>query len=177
MHPDDPKVYIEGIYRDRLIDASGSVTQDSGWKKNLIVLRCRILLAAFLRNDTALGIRSLKVGRGNSSWDDTPPPLADPVTTIGLADPSPYTMPIADLTLEYLNDNDGVVVTPTNRIQITATLGHNTPPSAAGQPYQLREFGLFGNLNGTDFMIDYIRHPLIEKDAAVTLERRVRLVL
>jgi len=25
-------------------------------------------------------------------------------------------------------------------------------------------------------MIDYIRHPLIEKDGALTLERRVRLI-
>jgi hypothetical protein len=27
-----------------------------------------------------------------------------------------------------------------------------------------------------DYMIDYVRHPLIEKDAAVTLERRVQLI-
>jgi hypothetical protein len=41
----------------------------------------------------------------------------------------------------------------------------------------MREFGLFGELGGVPFMIDYIRHPLIEKDGAVTLERKVRLVL
>jgi hypothetical protein len=48
-----------------------------------------------------------------------------------------------------------------------------TPPATV---FPLREFGLFGELNGVSFMIDYIRHPLIEKDVAVTLERRVRLI-
>lgn len=170
-------VSILGLYRDRLIDCDRRVSYDSGWKKNLIVLRCRILLAAFLRNDTALGIRSLQMGRGDPAWDVTPPPAADPATTVQLVDPAPVTIPVANLTLQYLNDVDGVVATPTNRIQIVATLGTNQPTPIGSAPFSLREFGLFGDLNGTPFMIDYIRHPLIQKDGAVTLERRVRLVL
>lgn len=170
-------VSIQGIYRDRLLLPDGQVVRDSGWRSNLVVLRCRVLLAAFLRNDTALGIRSLQVGRGDPSWDLTPPPAADPSTTVQLVDPAPFTIPVANLTLQYLNQADGVVGTPTSRIQITATLGPGQPTPATDPPYPLREFGLFGELGGTPFMIDYIRHPLIEKDGAVTLERRVRLIL
>lgn len=40
-------------------------------------------------------------------------------------------------------------------------------------PYPIREFGLFGKLKGGDYMIG---HPLIEKDSAVTLERRAQLI-
>ena len=170
-------ISIEGIYRDRLIEPGGAVIHDSGWRKNMIVLRCRMLLAGFLRNDTALGIRSLQIGRGDSSWDITPPPAADPSTTVGLVYPAPFTIPVASLLLQYLDDSDGVVATPSSRVQVTATLGPNVPTPAGAPPFPMREFGLFGQLGGAPFMIDYIRHPLIEKDGAVTLERRVRLVL
>ena len=169
---------IVGIYRDRLIRPGGGVEHDSGWRKNLIVLRCRVLLAAFLRNEAAtLGIRSLQVGRGDPAWDVTPPPAADPATTTQLVDPAPFTLDVASLVLQYLNDADGIVVNPTNRVQITATLGPNQPSPVGSPPFPLREFGLFGEIAGAPFMIDYIRHPLIEKDGAVTLERRVRLIL
>jgi hypothetical protein len=171
------EISILGIYRDRLLDDRGAVIRDSGWKKNLIVLRCRILLAAFLRNDAALGIRSIQMGRGDPAWDTTPPAAADPATTVALVDPNPVVIPVANLALQFLNQTDGVVATPTNRIQVTATLGPNQPTPTGAPPFPLREFGLFGELGGTPFMIDYIRHPLIEKDGAVTLERRVRLIL
>jgi hypothetical protein len=171
------EISIQGIYRDRLIEPDGRVIHDSGWRKNLIVLRCRILLAGFLRNDAALGIQSLQVGRGDASWDVTPPPAADPATTVALVDAAPFTIPAANLLLQFLNATDGVVATPTNRVQVTATLGPNQPTPIGAPPFPLREFGLFGQLGGAPFMIDYIRHPLIEKDGAVTLERRVRLVL
>src|SRR5882672_12681617 len=93
---------IEGIYRDRIIDSTGRLLEDSGWKHNMIVLRCRVLLGAFLHNDgTALGIQTMRVGRGDASWDTTPPPLADPVTTTGLTDPAPFVLSAPDLTLEY----------------------------------------------------------------------------
>ncbi len=173
MHDD----FIHGLYRDRLIGSGGAVLRDSGWQSNLIVLRCRILLAAFLRNDgAALGIRSLQVGRGDDSWDATPPPAPDPATTIGLLDPNPFVIPVGNLVLEYLDSGDHVVAGPGNRIQITATLGPNQPTPATDPPFKMREFGLFGQFGANPFMIDYIRHPLIEKDGAVTLERRVRLV-
>lgn len=168
---------IKGIYRDKLFDAAGNPIFDSEWKSNLIVLRCRLLLASFMKNEpTALGIRALQVGRGDSSWDVTPPPAPNPATTTQLFDAAPFTIPNTDLVLQYLNDSDQITPGPTNRIEIVATLGAGVPAPITDPPYPLREFGLFGSLSGAPFMIDYVRHPLIEKDGAVTLERRVRLI-
>jgi hypothetical protein len=142
----------------------------------MIVLQGRKLLAAFMKNEaTAHGIRSLKVGRGLDSWDTTPPPVPDPAVVTDLVNTT-FTIPVANLIIQYLDASDAPTVTPTNRIQITSTLGHGQPTPATDPPSKLREFGLFGELNGTPFIIDYIRHPLIEKEGSVTLERKVRLI-
>jgi hypothetical protein len=171
-----PDMMIKGVYRDRLLDAEGREIHDSGWQSNVIVLRCRVLLAAFMRNDNALGIRWLQVGRGDAAWDSTPPPVPDPTVITQLVDSSPFPIPHTALSFQYLNSHDEFVSESTNRIQIVATLGENQPTPATDPPYPLREFGLFGELNGAPYMIDYIRHPLIEKDGAATLERKVRLI-
>jgi len=165
---------IKGIYRDRLLDDGGQLVFDSEWKSNLIVTNCRVLLAGFMRNDTALGIQELQVGQGDPSWDITIPPpsvttnqLEDTTTKFTIQAPNP------NLVLQYLNDIDAIVPGPTSRIQITATLGPNQPIPGI---YSLREFGLFGKLNGSPFMIDYVRHPVIQKSGSFTLERRIRLI-
>lgn len=164
---------VKGIYRDRLLGADGQLVFDSDWKSNLIVTNCRVLLAGFMRNETtARGIRSLQVGQGRPEWDTQPPP-GPPVTSNTLEDTNPFVIPVANLTLQYLNDSDAIVPGPTSRIQITATLGPNQPSPGI---VSLREFGLFGELNGQPFMIDYIRHPVIQKSGSFTLERRVRLI-
>lgn len=166
---------IKGIYRDRLFDELGTEVFDSGWKSNLIVSRCRILLGGFMNNElSAKGIQALQVGRGDPLWDTNPPPLPDPNLVTKLEDNSPFIIQKGpSLVIQYLNDSDAIVPDPTSRVQIVATLGPNQPTA---QTFPLREFGLFGELKGQPFMIDYIRHPLIEKSGSVTLERRVRLI-
>ena len=171
---------IKGIYRDRLLDAEGGRVFDSGWRSNMIVMRCRVLIAGLLKDDASespLGIQSLKLGRGNPSWDTRPPAAPDPDTMTQLFEQTPYVIPRSALTLRYLNASNEISNDPTNRLEIIATLGPGEPSGQnVPSPYPLREFGLFGKLNNTDYMIDYIRHPLIEKDSAVTLERRVQLI-
>lgn len=172
---------IKGIYRDRLLDAVGGAVFDSGWRSNMIVMRCRVLIAALFKGEAGespLGVQWLKLGRGLSSWDTAPPAAPDPDTMTQLVDQTPYVIPRSALTLRYLNASNEVSTEPTNRLEVIATLGPGQPPPGPNvpSPYPLREFGLFGNLKGTDYMIDYIRHPLIEKDSAVTLERRVQLI-
>ncbi|HEU4597394.1 MAG TPA: hypothetical protein VFS10_19855 [Pyrinomonadaceae bacterium] len=174
-------VQIEGIYRDVLRGPAGELIRDAGWKPNLIVLRCRELLAAFMKGDGAeapLGIQSLKIGRGDPAWDNVPPPPKPPETSIQLVDGTPFVIPKEDLTLQYLNGNNEFSAVPTNRLEIIAVLGPGQPDPQLGlpSPYPIREFGLFGKLKGVDYMIDYVRHPLIEKDVAVTLERRIHLI-
>jgi hypothetical protein len=174
-------VHIEGIYRDVLRGSAGEAVHDTGWKPNLIVLRCRELLAAFMKGEAAdapLGIQSLKLGRGDPAWDNVPPPPKPPDNSTQLVDNTPFVIPKGSLTLQYLSGNNELSAVPTNRLEIVAIVGPGQPDPQLGlpSPYPIREFGLFGKLKGVDYMIDYVRHPLIEKDAAVTLERRVQLI-
>ena len=170
-------ITIKGIYRDRLWAPDGRLVFDSDWRSNMVVLRGRQLLAGFMKNEpTARGIQVMRIGRGLASWDTVPPAAPDPKTITQLVDPAPFSVPAPSVTLTYLSDIDVPVVQVTNRLQVTAVLGPGMPTPASDPPFPMREFGLFGQLNGTDFMIDYIRHPLIEKDGLVTMERKVRLI-
>jgi hypothetical protein len=168
---------IKGIYRDVLRDRDNKIIFDSGWVPNLIVDRCRILLAAFMKNDGSNGIRCIKVGIGNPDWDNTGAPMPD-TSEIGLVDQAhPFTIDVEALELVYLNENDQQVTGPTTRLQITATLGTDQPlpPDSNLSTYPLREFGLFGQYGNDEYMIDCIRHPVIHKDVSSTLIRVVRL--
>lgn len=175
-------VIIEGIYRDVLWRGPARErVYDSGWKSNMIVLRCRQLLAAFMKGDqteSPLGIQSLKLGRGDAAWDNATPSKPDPNVITQLVDGAPFVIPKSALTLRYLDTNNEFSSVATNRLEIVAVIGPGQPAPETGlpSPYPIREFGLFGRLKGVDYMIDYVRHPLIEKDTAVTLERRVQLI-
>jgi hypothetical protein len=155
------------------------VIWDGGWHKNTIVGDFRRLLSAFVRGApvTSLGIQGLQVGAGLASWDAPPgaPPPNPAVTT--LVDPSPFTLPRASLQFDFLVG--GVVSgTPTNRLQIKASLGPGVPawPDAAHPTGTLREFGLVGQLEGNPILLNYVIHPAIPKDPASTLERTIWLV-
>jgi hypothetical protein len=181
---------IKGIYRDILKDGNNTVIFDSGWVSNVIVDQCRALLAALMKNNTPGGIRCLKVGKGDPNWDtlaEGPPPPNESETA--LVDEEPYAIDVGDhLVLHYLHGSGAVVDYPTNRLEITATLGANVPPPPEPHvsTYPLREFGLFGVYVEVDkndpevrheyeYMIDCIRHPVIHKDETATLIRTVRL--
>ena len=173
MRNESPK----GIYFDRLITSDQRVVE-FGWRSNIVVDQCRQLLAAFMKGDQPRGISFLDLGRGDPSWDDSPPPAPE-ATVLRLVDGAPKRIRVTDssIQIEYL-DAAGVVVSDiTNRVQLTATLGPGTLPIAAGETsYPLREFGLFGRKGPRKFMIDYVRHPVINIDAGATFERRIRLV-
>ncbi|MBZ4417426.1 hypothetical protein [Myxococcus sp. RHSTA-1-4] len=171
---------LHGLYRDVVRDARGQVSWDSGWRSNAIVGSCRSLLAAFLRGGPpeALGIQGLAVGAGLEAWDSGFIPPATSAQT-ALVDPHPHLVPRSALTLSFLS-GASVSPTPTNRLQISASLGPGVPPwpdTATGHPTSaLREFGLVGRLDGQSILINYVTHPVITKDAASTLERTVWLV-
>ena len=167
---------LRGIYRDVLKEPRRGVIHDSGWRSNTVVDRCRTLLAGFMRSDGSNGIQYLAVGQGEAAWDDGIPPT-DPVTTVGLtnqaADPP---VGVAGLDFAYLDASDAPVAGPTQRLQVSATLPPGYPaPLAGGDTYPLREFGLFGRFDTTDYMINCIRHPVIHKGPTATLIRMVRL--
>jgi hypothetical protein len=174
---------IKGFYRDILKGADDRLLYDSGWVSNTIVDRCRILLAGFVRNDPLYptqGIQYLAVGQGLEAWDAEGVPALKPqeiqeiTALINQYEPA---ILLKELDVVYLDDGDEAVTdpTPTNRLQITATLGPGYPDPAPRTTYPLRNFGLFGRFAGEDYMINCVRHPVIHKDASATLIRVIRL--
>ena len=169
---------IQGIYRDILQGKAHTIIYDSGWHSNLIVDRCRYLLAAFMKNDTATGIQWLAVGKGIQSWDNQAPAYPLPID-YQLTDPDFATIEIDPARIEYLNADGDPTTDPTHRIQVTITLDPGVPALEAGATtYPLREFGLFGTFGAgnEEYMIDYVRHPVIHKGAEDTLVRTIRLI-
>lgn len=165
----------QGKYHDRIIRAGGAMN-DVGWRSNIVVDRCRQLLAAFMKSDgAATGVQALAVGRGDAAWDSgIPAPAAG---TQQLTDAAPVILPVAAANMSYLDATGNPVAGPTNRLQIVVTLDPGTPPPPGGETsYPLREFALFGDFGGERYMIDYVRHPVIHKSAGDTLVRTIRLL-
>lgn len=169
-------IYLpKGVYRDRIITLDGRIT-DRGWRSNIIVDRCRRLLAAFMKGDSTMGIQFLALGKGDASWDIVTPALPAPGIQT-LTDPHFVRVPVTAGQLEYLDAMGVPAGSATNCIQVTVSLGPGTPPAeGGGASYPLREFGLFGKLGDEEYMIDYVRHPVIHKQPGDTLVRTIRLV-
>jgi hypothetical protein len=168
---------LRGYFRDRLIDAKGRVIREDKVRSNAIVADCRRILASFMAGGGALGIQGMLFGAGNPVWDGGALPAASPATT-QLVDPAPFLVPAAALQIDFVDDGGVVVAGPTNRLQIVATLGAGEPPWPDGGHVSgaLREFGIAGELGGIQRLINYVIHPVINKDPASTLERTLWLV-
>ncbi len=179
MPADYPTIHLKGVFRDVLRDGDGNVIWDSGIRSNAIVDDCRRLLAGFMRGAPtgSIGIQGLRVGAGDPAWDAMPAPPPASTTQTALVDPAPFLLPLVDLQLDYLTG--GVVsATPTNNLQIVASLAPGVPPwpDAAHTTATLREFGLVAELDGSPVLIDYVTHPAIAKDPLSTLDRTIWLV-
>lgn len=169
---------LHGRYRDRIWGPGGTLQHDSDVQSNAIVHDCRRILASLLGGGAALGIQGMAFGSGDPSWDGTGgPPPATP-SQVALVDTAPFLVPAANLQIDFVDDIGAVVASPTNRLQIIATLGPGLPPwpDADHVAGSLREFGLVGELGGTRSLINYVTHPVINKDPASTLERTLWLV-
>ena len=168
---------LQGKYWDQLITAEGECI-DFGWRSNVIVNQCRQLLAGFMKGGTAAsGVQHIALGRGDAAWDDGMPAPPD-MSTESLTDPSPETIAVTDAEMEidFLDRTGAVSLTPSDRIQVTVTIEGTNLPIVGDDTFPLREFALFGNLAPDDYMIDYVRHPVIHIGTGDTLVRRVKLV-
>lgn len=168
---------LSGRWRDVIRNRSGTVIRQTEVRPNTIVVDCRRILASFMAGASTLGIQGMLFGSGLAAWDSGGPPAATPTQT-ALADPNPFLVPAANLQIDFVDDVGAVVAGPTNRLQIVATLGPGAPPwpdpnHVAGS---LREFGLVGELGLSPALINYVTHPVINKDPANTLERTLWLV-
>ncbi|MGH2933889.1 MAG: hypothetical protein ACRDL2_05160 [Gaiellaceae bacterium] len=168
---------LSGFFRDRLLDPHGVVLLETDWQKNVIVDDCRRLLASFMHNaPPTVGIKGLQVGAGDDAWDVTPPAAPVPGTT-ALVDAHPYLVPSGSLAITFLDATSTPTATPTNRIQIVATLAPGVPswPDGNHATLTLREFGLVASLGGADVLINYRIHTAIAKDPTSTLVRTIWL--
>jgi hypothetical protein len=175
---EQPTAEVKGMYRDVLYDSEGRVVWDRGWCRNAIVLDCHRLLAGLLGGAApSLGIQGLRVGQGLDAWDSASPPPATPAQK-ALIDPNAFLVLPALLQIDFL-DGGTVTNVPTNRLQIVATLGPNIPPwpDANHASGNLREFGLVGELDNNETLINYVTHPVIVKDPTSTLTRTIWLIL
>jgi len=176
-HIEYPSHALHGRYRDVIRGPDGDVVEDRGWHHNAIVGDCRRVLASFLGDAApALGIQGLAIGSGLTAWDLGGPPPATPTQT-ALVDPNPFIFPASQLVIDFV-DAGVVTATPTNRIQVFASVGPGDPPwpDANHLTASLREFGLVASLDGNPVLINYVTHPLISKDPTSTLERTLWLV-
>jgi len=182
---------LRGLYRDVVRDPRGRVTWDSDWRRNAIVVDCRRLLAAFVRsgpagppvgpppNPYAQGILGIRVGAGNEAWDNTT--ISASPSDTALTDPNYYSLPRTDpdFTIDFLDPQTSAVVSAaTNKLQIVAKFGPNKPswPDGKHATGTLREFGLYGQIEGAQVLLNYVRHPAIAKDPQSTLERTIWLI-
>jgi len=159
---------IRGAYRDIIRKPNREVIYDSGWHKNQIVNQCHKLVAALMMPpgeydaDNPPGIRLLRVGSGTEEgWD---PETSPPVDTKNLAMPHSVDFDDLDFTLSG------------KKLKITAILPPGYPAVPEGRSaYPLREFGLFGCCGDEFYMINYVKHYLMEKEPSDELIRRVVL--
>jgi hypothetical protein len=146
-----------------LTDSQGQVYWDSGWRSNLVVQNCSLLLAALMKRQEGMqGILYWAVGAGKKEWD--------------ALSPSPRLSDSPDQ-IVYLDDAGEPSDRPTNCLEATAAFRGEDLVSNGFQP--LREFGLFGgDATGepdSGFMVDYVIHPRIDLSLGDTLSRKLQL--
>lgn len=163
---------LKGSYRDILTDSISKVVWTSGWRSNLIVHNCYVLLAALMKGQPDLkGLMYLAAGKGRDSWDSTRP---ETVPTATMLEQEVLRKPITDAQISYSGRPDQI---PTSRLEITVSLhGADVAP---GGSVPLREFGLFGgdatDVTNSGYLINHVIHPRIDLTPQLTLVRRMHL--
>ncbi len=166
-------IKIKGCYYDVLTDSHGRVQR--GWRSNLIVQDCNLLLAALMKNEINMqGILYLAIGEGEDDWDSSrPAPL---ITTTKLAK-EVARLEITKNQVVYLDNLEKPVETISNRLEITIKFRGEDFISNGFQT--VREFGLFGGdatgEQNSGFIINYVIHPRIDLTSDLTFTRKLRL--
>lgn len=166
---------VKGFYRDIINDHFRRSLWDSGWKSNIIVQDCNVLLAALMKREEGMGgIMYWAIGRGEEDWDDRIP-IPD-IKTSGLA-AEVARKKISPEQIAFINTAGEPHETPTSRIEISSEF--NVDDIGSDDPSVIREFGLFGgnatDESGSGFMIDYVIHPRIHLTDGMLLKRKLRL--
>ena len=159
---------VEGQFKDTIIYKDGR-KEIVEWNKNIIVRNLGILVARMLKGDSQTGIGYWAIGSGNSSWDVVPV-AADVEDTSLVVEFARKIIPAE--AINYIDDNNLVSVTPTNRLEIVLTFDDD---EAVGT---WREFAIFaGNATATlnsGTNINKKNHGRIDKTSDMTIIRQMR---
>jgi hypothetical protein len=164
-----PRVIVRGKWQDKIIYENGTVVI-SDWTPNQVQNTNATLLASLMKIEAGItGIQYIAVGAGLAAWDAVPP--AQPYTQTTLTTEY-FRKAIAPAEITFRDALGNLSLPPTNIIQIDVTL---LPAEANGTQ---REFGIFGG-NATaaadsGYMVNWLVHGRIDKDATMTIQRSVR---
>jgi hypothetical protein len=188
---------IKGEYRDVLTD-NGNTFVDMGWKSNTIVADFGKFLAVLMKKDfnpnrnEKAGIDYIAFGNGSTIEElknrvmellnQTNPDLNAPFWDIS----HKYWVWLKQIDkseIRYIEEDQTVSQAPTNRIKLDVVVEENQPPSASGETFDFKQFGLFGadrDDNGKPkpnriFFINHVTHEEIGKTSEVKLTRTIIL--
>lgn len=174
----DAEIFVpkfKGEVEDVLIDVATGARTKLPISYNTVVDSASVLIAALIKRHAGFqGALYWEVGSGSSQWADNNPP-SPAKTDKSLLTPV-YRKAISVDEIKFIDANNNVVSTPTNRIQIVVKFATN---EANGY---LREFGVFGggadakvDVLGSGIMINRKTHGVIYKTSGMELERTLRL--
>lgn len=164
-----------GEVHDTIIHLATGVREKLDISYNVVVDNASVLFASLLKGEAGfVGITHWEVGAGASSWTDANPPT--PLRTDSALLQPTFRKPINPADITFIDANDVVSATPTNRIEIKVKF-------ASGEANgNLREFGIYGgkgatNTLGSGYMINRKTHGNIFKTVDIELERIIRFTL
>lgn len=169
---------MKGIWRDevyKVIDGKEVKVEDTGWKKNLIVVGMPKVLAALMKNEISFtgGILYHAQGRGLPSFD-----ISLPVPNFNSVQLTDEFFRKAPDSITYLDTNGNPTLAITNSILIKTTLDFNEANGVSGE--FIREQGIFcGTATAaanSGFMVNLIFHPSRFKDSSVKLIRFINFI-
>lgn len=172
----------KGSYQDTLIWRSTSGftrREERPWRSNqiqdsaLLSLSERIIGASDQTSgnySTWGSIRIMKLGEGAPSWDTTPP--TKDVAQEDLTSPQ-WNKEVLANNFQFLNASTSAVTTiVSKKFRLVVTIGNSEANGLS-----LREFGLFtGSASNNSFtwnMFNWVSHPVIYKDASLSIERTI----
>jgi hypothetical protein len=139
---------------------------------NIVVQNMSVAIACLMKRQTGYyGLLYWAVGSGGGTWSEDNPP--NPSETDSTLETETYRKAINTSDIVFIDSNNVVSGTPTNRIQVTVAFGTT---EANGK---LMEFGLFaGNATataGSGIMVNHKTHAVITKTNVMQLEYVIRM--
>lgn len=158
-----------GEVKDTIYHADGRVEVREF--RNTIVNGIGKLVACLLKAQAGYkGIQYWAVGSGSEGWDNVNPPVALATDTGCTNEIGRKAIPTSAIV--FLDTNNNVTATPTNKIQITVTFGENDCNGT------WREFAIFGGnattTRNSGIAINHKTHAILVKTNTMVVERQIR---